>query len=65
MHADASSSVEFSIAMLSWINEQLRDSLPEPPAMRFSLRIGWVQNTVTVLTVFLSGFGLLALQRMV
>lgn len=65
MHADVTPSVEISIAMLSWINEQLRTSLPEPHAEGFHLPMDWIQNTVTVLSVFLSGFGLLALQRMV
>lgn len=65
MHADVSPSVEISIAMLSWINEQLRTAIPEPETARFYLPLDWIQNTVTVLTVMLSGFGLLALQRWV
>ena len=62
MHSSASPSVEISIALLSWINEQLRESAEESAPRPFNLA-EWLQPVATALAIGLSGLCMVALQR--
>lgn len=61
MTSDASPSVEISIAMLSWINDQLRASAIEEQTQLASIA-GWVPSLVTLLAFSLGGVCVLVLQ---
>ncbi len=63
MQPSATPSEEISIALLSWINDQLRDSAARQ-LKRHNFPIAeWVQNTVTVLAAGLFGLCVMVLQR--
>lgn len=63
MQPNATPSVEISIALLSWINDQLRESVEHRQPSRLRLTTDWLQNTVTVLATMLFGLCLMVLQR--
>lgn len=63
MHATATPSVEISIALLSWINDQMRDSIARKERQQVR-RSEWLKNTVTVLATGLSCLCVLLLQRL-
>src|SRR5690349_12625930 len=54
MSSAATPSVEISIALLSWINDQLRDSVAKTETQQLRRRVEWLQNTVTALAAGLS-----------
>ena len=63
MQSNTMTSVEISIALLSWINDNLRDTVVQREQRRLMHSVAWLQNTVTVLAVGLSGLCVLVLQR--
>ena len=63
MQPNASPSVEISIALLSWINDQLRDAVEQRQPRRFHWASDWLQNAVTVLATVLFGLCVMVLQR--
>lgn len=63
MQPHASPSVEISIALLSWINDQLRDSVKDREKRRNFLTVDWLANAVTVLAAGLFGLCVMVLQR--
>lgn len=64
MQLETSSSVEISIAVLSWINDHLRDSAEHSqPKSKLFLQVEWLQNVVTVLAAGLIGGCVMVLQH--
>ncbi len=61
MQPTASASVDISIAVLSWINEELRQSLAASEEEQLVRALYWQQQAVTVLTASLTGFCFLVL----
>ena len=61
MQPTASASVDISIAVLSWINEELRQSLVASEEEQLVRALYWQQQAVTVLTACLTGFCFLVL----
>jgi uncharacterized membrane protein len=63
MPPNVSPSIEVSIAVLSWINDRLRQSAQEAEASERLRTTEWMQHAVTVLAVGLSGLCVMVLQR--
>ncbi|MFO0919725.1 MAG: hypothetical protein U0872_15615 [Planctomycetaceae bacterium] len=61
MQPTASASVDISIAVLSWINEELRQSLVVEQEVQLVRTLYWQQQAVTVLAAGLTGFCFLVL----
>jgi hypothetical protein len=56
-------SAEISIALLSWINDQLRETVVQREQQRLRYWDEWRHNAVTVLAAGLSCLCVLVLQR--
>jgi hypothetical protein len=63
MQSTATPSVEISIAMLSWINYQLRETIAVEEDRQLSRTAEWIQHAVTAISVALMGTCILMLQR--
>lgn len=63
MQPSATPSEEISIALLSWINDQLRDSAERQLKSHSFPTYEWLQNTVSVLAGGLFGLCVMVLQR--
>lgn len=63
MPVNANASVEISIALLSWVNDQLKETAMEHEERRVIRKAYWIQQAVTVLSLGLSGLCVLALHQ--
>ncbi len=61
MTGEGTPSVEISIALLSWINEQLREEIAVEPDRSFWQIASWIPRTMTLLAYGLCGAGLTAI----
>ena len=63
MQPTALPSIEISVALLSWVNAQLRTAVLEQEERRILHTAAWIQNGITVVSVMLSGLCVMVLQR--